>query len=123
MSLVATIQNAVDVAFEAVGDLAFNAILVRSARGNYDALTGAIAKTDLTADYQAVVEQFLDKPQDSADNVKRKSLKILLKPGPDLTPQTGDYIRIDNRSYLIEDVDALKPDGSTVLLYTCTVVL
>ena len=118
MSLLTTLQNAVDTAFAAVGDLACDAVLTRAVKGSYDPATGTVASEDIAVDYTAVVQGAI-KGHD--DNLQGRALSIMLKAGPSVVPLTGDQLRLGNSEYVIDSVEELKPDGQNVLIYTVKV--
>lgn len=122
MSLLATVQKAVDLAFEKADDLVGEFWLTRQQTASYNGVTGDVTTIEVEFKFDGVAAKSLTKGSFDTDTgtsgseVDSTSQEVLLKPG-EVDPVVGDVLRVGEQRHRVIFVDAVKPDGETVVLW------
>lgn len=123
MALQAQVQAAVVLAFEAIEDLAADVWLTRQQQSSFDPATGDITQVEVEYQFVGVIDTAVKfgafnsrGTGEAGGEVQGSNVKLYLKPG-DTVPQRGDVARVGVERHRIERVNAIKPDGKTVLLW------
>lgn len=128
MGLTATVQAAIDLAFEKADDLVAEVWLTRQRQTGYDAATGDATVLEVEFKFEAIVDKadkrgIFDSDTGSAGSeVDGSQIEVVMKPG-DTIPKVGDVLRVGEERHRVLSVDAVKPDGSTVLLWQLMVAI
>lgn len=129
MGLLAQVQAAVDLAFEAADDLVAEIWITRQQQSSFDPATGDATEIEVEYVFEGVVDTqskfgaFNTRGTgESGSEVGSSNAKLYLKPGG-TDPKRGDVARVDETRYRIERVSPIVPDGKTVLLWELDVSL
>ena len=122
MSLLATVQAAVDLAFSKADDLVGVLWLTRQKQSADNGQTGDVTTIEVEYPFDGVAAKSLTKGESDSDTgtggaeVDGTTQDVLLKPG-DTDPVVGDVLRVGEQRHRILAVDSVKPDGATVVLW------
>ena len=122
MSLLATVQGAVDLAFEKADDLVGEFWLTRQKQSSYDGATGDVTTIEVEYKFEGVAAKSLTRGSFDSDTgtsgseLDSTTQDVLLKPA-DTDPVVGDVLRVGEQRHRVLDVDSVKPDGETVVLW------
>lgn len=122
MSLLAQVQAAVDLAFEKADDLVGEFWVTRQKQSSYDGQTGDVTTIEVEYKFEGVAAKSLTKGSTDSDTgtsgseIDSTTQDVLLKPG-ETDPIVGDVLRVGEQRHRILEVDPVKPDGVTVVVW------
>lgn len=105
MGLRSTIQNAVNSAFSAMGDIPISITYTQVSNGGYDANTGSTTETTTSLTLTAIITSY-DQERINA-GISLATDQQMLLPGKDLsiTPKPQDRVTFDNFTYEVYQVE------------------
>jgi len=128
MSLLAQVQAGVDLAFRVTDDLVAEVWLTRQQQNGYDATTGDATVTEVEFKFEGIVDTAKESGESISDTgtagseVDGSEANVILKPGA-TDPQVGDVLRIGDRRHRVLNVEPVKPDGETVIIWQLKVAV